>query len=824
MSNERRNPYYKKKNHKNMSSLSAAAGGTQAGAARTNESTGTSSLLRAAGGATGNATITTMECETNPTELDLNESMISTVSSINPQDLDATPSVTTQTTTTINPYRANNNLNQTTTTTNNTSQIGTNVTNTTPTSAITTRTMLVDNISPVNPNDVETFAIRTRQQQRGTNFRSAPATPVVSQPYTHIGYFDIKVKLERSDDPWDELIGATKDIFIQLWKMDPSIKIFVYEKSERIKDPSFIANAADFRKVNFFCFDKYFFRGAPLPLGGSRTLNVLMTYTVDFNTIMKQIGPIMMGMKCGVFMRTLQAEKTTTIGWAYMSTKNTNKQALAEAIIQKIRIPVGLQWRVITTGMSGGEIKEDEKVRAIHFEVEDCDIQYAKRILNEMYHHSQTEGFPLEMKFRFMPLFANIPNTEGQNNLMTMIGFQRRYCRYLGEYLNGDIMNVDGRLPNGITIRQYLMNIRVDEDRRKRLFQGINKTWNNRGYVYSILPKHRDLASVTIQHLLTKLHFDFPEASEDGKVFPDIDRFFDAVAWERAQETTWDAQKNCAVAINLDNLQGTIDAMKGEDFFETFYEQDEDKVTKEKKDDDSTDKEKLMIDTDGRSIATRTKASRRSEGTSNRGTPNIGARVSFGDSVASPMTVEGLTTAGSVLTMEDLQSIVATTVVPIVTDIVEKKNQQQHDNINGLASMIKQMQENQNSFQLQQQQNHQHQQQLQQQQQQQIQLQLQQLQQLQLQQQQQLLQQQHPEQYQYYQQNTNFAQDVQVMDTSLYYHDGNEEQIMDIGALTQQQHQHQHQHQQQQPQNQQLQNPLQDFSAAHPMEGEQHPP
>jgi hypothetical protein len=214
---------------------------------------------------------------------------------------------------------------------------------------------------------------------------------------------------------------------------------------------------------------------------------------------------------------------------------------------------------------------------------------------------------------------------------------------------------------------------------------------------------------VTIQHLLTKLHFDFPAATEDGKVYPDIDRFFDAVAWERAQETTWDAQKNCAVAINLDNLQGTIDAMKGEDFFETFYEQGEVKTTEEKKDDDSTDKEKLMIDTDSRSIATQTKASRRSDATSNRGTPSSGARVSFGDSVASPMTVEGMTTAGSVLTMADVQSIIASTVVPIVTDIVEKKNQQQHDNINGLASMIKQMQENQHSFQLQQQQNQQHQ-------------------------------------------------------------------------------------------------------------------
>jgi hypothetical protein len=410
-----------------------------------------------------------------------------------------------------------------TTANNITPTIRTTQNNTTPTITTTFRTVLVDNVSPVNPNDVETFAIQTRQHRNSTIFRSTPTTPTVSQTYTHIGYFDIKVKLERS------------------------------------KDQSFLANAADFRKVSFGNFDKYFFWGAPLPLGGSRTLNVLMTYTVNFHTIMKQIGPIMMGMKCGVYMQTLQAEKTTTIGWAYMTTKNTNKLALAEAITQKIRIPIGLQWRVITTGMTGGDIKQEDKVRAIYFEVEDCDIQYAKRTLNKMYHHSQTEGFPLEMKFRFMPLYANILNTKGQNNLMTMIGFQRRYCRYLGEYLNGDIMNVDGRLPNGITIRQYLMNIRVDEDRRKRLFQGINKPWNNRGYVYSILPKHRDLASVTIQHLLTKLHFDFPSASEDGKVFPDIDRFFDAVAWERVQETTWDAQKNCAVAINMVNLQGTID-------------------------------------------------------------------------------------------------------------------------------------------------------------------------------------------------------------------------------------------------------------------------
>jgi hypothetical protein len=60
----------------------------------------------------------------------------------------------------------------------------------------------------------------------------------------------------------------------------------------------------------------------------------------------------------------------------------------------------------------------------------------------------------------------------------------------------------------------------------------------------------------------------------------------------------------------MDNLQGTLDAMKGEDFFETFDEQYEDKMVVDKKGksgDNTVNKEKLMIDSDSKSIATQTK-------------------------------------------------------------------------------------------------------------------------------------------------------------------------------------------------------------------------
>jgi hypothetical protein len=62
-----------------------------------------------------------------------------------------------------------------------------------PASNVSGRVLLVDNQSPANPNDVETFALRLRQYSTGTRLRTAPTIPKVSQEYVHIGYYDVKV-------------------------------------------------------------------------------------------------------------------------------------------------------------------------------------------------------------------------------------------------------------------------------------------------------------------------------------------------------------------------------------------------------------------------------------------------------------------------------------------------------------------------------------------------------------------------------------------------------------------------------------------------------
>jgi hypothetical protein len=185
--------------------------------------------------------------------------------------------------------------------------------------------LFVTTPAPYNPNDVETSLLRLRPPKATTKWRLEPELPEVSKPDTYKGYYDMKVHVESSTTPWLELIEATKGVMNELWKWDPAITIFVYEKKERINDGSYILCEGDFKKINLRNYAKYFFRGAPLPKAGFRTMNVLMTHSMPFDDIMKLSGMTLMEMQCGLYMRTLQAEKTTTIGWAYMSTKHVHK-------------------------------------------------------------------------------------------------------------------------------------------------------------------------------------------------------------------------------------------------------------------------------------------------------------------------------------------------------------------------------------------------------------------------------------------------------------------------------------------------------------------
>jgi hypothetical protein len=518
-----------------------------------------------------------------------------------------------------------------------------------------------------NPNEDETHSIALRQQMMEVRVRYQSDLPRVSEPYRYVGYYDIKVHLNKSTNPWEEVIEAFCEAMLILWGSDPTIKIFVFKEDDRRNDHSFIGKEEDFIDIRKFDFLKFFSRGIPLSKSGPRTAKVLMTHTKDFNTIMEFCGPLLKLEDKGVFKCTVQAEKTTVIGWGYMTTRQTNKEELAAAITQTIGVPIGLQWRMITTGQATDKIPEDQKVRALHFEVEDEDVEYAKRVLGELYHHSRCVGFPLGIRLRFMPIFSRVPNTTGRSELLKVIGYQQRFCNKIGEYVTADIRDIAGLLPNGQTIRDYLMDIFIGNDQRKPLLTAINKTWNDSGYVFNFLPQFREEATLTVQNILTKLRFDFPSVRVESGRYPAIDNHFDLAAIGRADDTIWDPVENCAKARMDDVMKGVLEAMKGNDEFFAFHEETTPTpITSPPKEKKSTSTDEVSIAGGGISINTRASRTR-----TNR------SSVSFAGSVMSPISLSGETiTTTSGLSHAEVKQLVVQTMEENIAGPLQQMQQQ----------------------------------------------------------------------------------------------------------------------------------------------------
>jgi hypothetical protein len=107
-------------------------------------------------------------------------------------------------------------------------------------------------------------------------------------------------------------------------------------------------------------------------------------------------------------------------------------------------------------------------------------------------------------------------------------------------------------------------------------------------------------------------------------------------------------------------------AMLEEDEHVTFHPRDKEEEEEEEQDAKTVDKEILMMEEDGKSIITRSRAKKRVALVYRRPTTQS-SRVSFGDSVASPITVDGTLTQRSVMTEAEVESIVQNKVIPTIT-------------------------------------------------------------------------------------------------------------------------------------------------------------
>jgi hypothetical protein len=119
-----------------------------------------------------------------------------------------------------------------------------------------------------NPNEDESHSIALRQQMMEVRVRHQSDRPLTHVPNRYVGYYDIKVQLNKSTNPWEEVIKAFREAMILLWSRDSTIKIFVFDSTDRRTDHSFIGKESNFTDIRKYDFLKYFHQGIPLNKGG----------------------------------------------------------------------------------------------------------------------------------------------------------------------------------------------------------------------------------------------------------------------------------------------------------------------------------------------------------------------------------------------------------------------------------------------------------------------------------------------------------------------------------------------------------------------------
>ena len=104
----------------------------------------------------------------------------------------------------------------------------------------------------------------------------------------------------------------------------------------------------------------------------------------------------------GWYQKALQCEKSSVVGWLLYSTIDMDRELLTAEIMKAVGVKVGLRFRTISVN-SRQSLSNDQKVGAIHVEIDESNYFADKARLEDLYTASREVGFPLDIKLRLCP-------------------------------------------------------------------------------------------------------------------------------------------------------------------------------------------------------------------------------------------------------------------------------------------------------------------------------------------------------------------------------------------------------------------------------------
>lgn len=391
-----------------------------------------------------------------------------------------------------------------------------------------------------------------------STFGSPPPRPTPSNlrpDRSHITRYDLRVKVAPSDDADNALTSALQLVFTRLYAADPTMAIYPWCDTDLTKVTSLLR--AEDIPSSLRQLRQYFPRIRPRPAGGEIHTTIRLGHSEPYDSIIEDIGWWLNDKKHGLWPSPLQVETATTLGWLLYSTRDIDLKSLTRSMYNNTGVEVGLRYRFISLGRRG-PIPDEQRVKAIHLEVETKDVNVAQPIFARLYGSASIGPFPNSVKMRLVPI---ITVSMGPNILSKVERLRARQAAFDEKAIRAttwELMSIDhvDRVL-GVSLRSLIMEITHRDKPHLSLFHSVDRHWKGEGHVVTFLPQFESDARLILAALLPFLESLLPRHK------PRLHKYFTPAAVDRAKVAKWDAANYCVItpddAIIRDLLAGDND-------------------------------------------------------------------------------------------------------------------------------------------------------------------------------------------------------------------------------------------------------------------------
>ena len=262
----------------------------------------------------------------------------------------------------------------------------------------------------------------------------------------------------------------------------------------------------------------------------------------------------------GLWLCALQAEKTEVLGWLLYSTREMNIASLTGAIESQSGFEVGLWHRIILLGRPG-PIPTNQRVYAIHVEVDAAIFGTAKRWFSKTYGTDALSDFPNGIKLRLVPELNSRTSAPMKVKIERLHARQAAFQSQVLRIDNWDITSIDffdGDLQ--ASLRELIMGIKSREKPLLPLFHSVDQHWQGTSYIFTVIPQFQQEAESILSGLLPFLQFCNPRS--EGS----LEKSFTVCAVERWADATWDHLNYCVRTLDDTIVQFILDGDHELDF------------------------------------------------------------------------------------------------------------------------------------------------------------------------------------------------------------------------------------------------------------------